>query len=338
MIRFDKEAPGGGVDAYTVLENGKAEIYFTVYLVEGSAEESVVVEGDAEETGVPQENMLPERKAEAQCPVTVEITMFDPKGKETARMHLCPIRGASSPESLFAEPLTTRTLLIYPQLWQSVNNPLLYRVKAHIIAGDTVMDAKEFPYPICSMRSIPDKGFFLNQKSFTLHAVQYSLTKDWRRFLEKDLDLLVELGANCLCPDRFPKDSMFYEKCLEKGMIVWKLLSEQPSIPRLWGGDKPLVSADRLRRQDLFYYYQTCWSDREVLHICNHEKTPRPGTTASVVVYSNQKKVALYVNGVLQEFKQTPPVCVFEDIEVKGEHMVVSAQAGECFASVTWSV
>lgn len=315
MIRFDKEAPGGGVDAYTVLENGKAEIYFNVYLAEGGLEES-----------------------DAQCPVMVEITMFDPKGKETARMRLYPMRGSSSPKSLSAEPLTTRTLLIYPQLWQSVSNPLLYRIKAHIIAGETVMDAKEFPYPICSMRNIPDKGFFLNQKSFTLHAVQYSLTKDWRNCLEKDLNLLVELGANCLCPDRFPKDSMFYEKCLEKGMIVWKLVSKQPSIPRLWGGDKSLVSADRLRRQDLFYYYQACWSNREVLHICNHEKGPRPGTTASVVVYSNQKKVALYVNGVLQEFKQTTPVCVFEDIEVKGEHMVVSAQAGECFASVTWSV
>ena len=160
MIRFDKEAPGGGVDAYTVLENGKAEIYFTVYLVEGSDEDSVVVEGDAEETGVPQENMPPDRKAEVQCPVTVEITMFDPKGKETARMRLSPMIGSSSPESLSPEPLTTRTLLIYPQLWQSVNNPLLYRVKAHIIAGETVMDAKEFPYPICSMRTIPDKGFF----------------------------------------------------------------------------------------------------------------------------------------------------------------------------------
>lgn len=336
MIVFDKEAPGGGVDAYTVLENGKAEIHFTVYLVEGGVEDSGAVKGGAVEDSVTQEGKPKEREIEALCSVTVEITMFDPKGKETARMRLQPMRGETLAKSLSTEPLTTRTLLIYPQLWQSVANPLLYRVKACISAGDTVMDTKEFPYPICSMRSIPDKGFFLNQKSFTLHAVQYSLTKDWRKFLDKDLDILVELGANCLCPDRFPKDSMFYEKCLEKGLIVWKLVSEQPSIPRLWGGDKPLVSADRLRRQDLFYYYQACWSNREVLHICNHEKMPRPGTMASAVVYSNQKKVALYVNGVLQEFKQTPPVCVFEDIVVKGEHMVVSAQAGECFASVTW--
>lgn len=309
MIRFDKEAPGGGVDAYTVIENGKAEIYFKVYLVESSAMEDCAV----------------------------EITMFDPKGKEAARMRLRPKRGLVSAEFSLTASLTTRTLLIYPQLWQSVTNPLLYRVKAHIISGETVLDAKEFLYPICSMRSIPGKGFLLNQKPFALQAVRYPVTKDWRKYLDKDLELLVELGANCICPDRFPRDNMFYEKCLEKGMIIWKLVADDLSIPRLWGGDTPLVSVDRLRRQDLFYYYQAIWSNREVLHICDHEKTPRPGTTASAVVYSNQKKVALYVNGILQEFKQTPPEFVFEDIAVKGEHTVVSVQAGECFASVTWS-
>lgn len=311
MIVFDKEAPGGGVDAYTVLENGKAEIHFTVYLVK-------------------------ECEVDAPSPVTVEITLTDPKGKETARMRLQPMRGGALAESVLTEPLTTRTLLIYPQLWHSVNNPLLYRVKACISAGETVLDAKEFLYPICSMHNIPDKGFLLNQKPFALQAVRYPVTKDWRKYLDKDLELLVELGANCICPDRFPRDSKFYEKCLEKGMIVWKLVSEHSTIPQLWGGDNPLVSADRLRRQDLFYYYQAIWSNREVLHICNHVKSPRPGTTASAVVYSNQKKVALYVNGILQEFKQTPPEFVFEDIMVKGEHTVVSVQAGECFASVTW--
>ncbi len=304
MILFDKEAPGGGVDAYTVIENGKAEIYFTVYLA-----------GDSE--------------PEPHCPVNVEITIYDPKGREAARMRLHPKA---------AETLTTRTLIIYPQLWQSVDNPLLYHVRALIIAGEKVVDLKEFPYPICSMHCIPGKGFFLNHKPFALRAVRCPMTKDWRQYLEEDLELLLELGANCICPDRFPRDSMFYEKCLEKGMVIWKLADETPSIPRLWGGDKPLVSADRLRRQDIFYYYQANWSNREVLHICSHEKTPRPGTTASAVIYSNQKKVALYVNGVLQEFKQSPPEFVFEDIPVAGEHMVVSVQAGECFASVTWSI
>ncbi len=319
MIQFDKEAPGGGIDAYTVIENGKAEIFFTVYLADEGGEEQ-------------------------EWPVNVEITIYDPKGREAARMCLHPgttelrIPAPQATASCITEALTTRTLIIYPQLWQSVDNPFLYRVRAMVIAGETVADLKEFPYPVCSMHSVSDKGFFLNHKPFCLRAVRCPITKDWRQYLEKDLALLLELGANCICPDRFPKDSLFYEKCLEKGLIIWKLPKENLSIPQLWGGDKPLVSADRLRRQDLFYYYQAGWSSREVLHICSHKKTPRPGTTASAVVYSNQKKAALYVNGILHEFKQSPPEFVFEDIPVIGEHTVVSVQAGECFASVTWSV
>ena len=169
-----------------------------------------------------------------------------------------------------------------------------------------------------------------------LHAVCYPVTKDWRKYLEKDLNLLLELGANCICPDRFPKDSVFYEKCLEKGMILWKLTAKDASIPSFVSDEHSLVSADRLRKKDLFYYYQALWSNQEVLHICPPEQACRSGTTACAVVYSNQKKVALYVNGILQEFKQTPPKFIFEDIMLKGEHPVISVQAGECFASFTW--
>lgn len=312
MIIFDKEAPGGGVDAYSVIENGKAEVRFTIYLTQAARQDSALPSG---ESGASR----------------VELTMYDPKGREAARMVL-------KAEGVLPEALTTRTLLIYPQLWQSVDSPLLYRVRALLLAGEEIADRKEFVYPICSMSSIGGKGFFLNDKPFTLHAVRYPVTSNWREYLEKDLDILLELGANCICPDRFVRDSMFYEMCLHKGLIIWKLAGGGDRLPLLWGDQKALLSHDRLRRKDLFYYYQACWSDRDVLHICSHARTPRPGTTASAVVYSNQKKVALYVNGILQEFKQSPPEFIFEDIPVKGEHTVISAQAGECFTSVTWSV
>ncbi len=310
MIRFDKEAPGMGVDAATVMGNGKAEISFSVYLTQGT--ETQVPKGEGEEN----------RRF-------VEITMYDPDGKQAARMRL-------KVPSQCREALTTRTLLVYPQLWQSVENPRVYRVEALLVAGEQIVDQKSFLYPVCEMQCIPGKGFFLNNRPLNLNAVRYKVSREWQNHLEEDLDIFLELGANCICPDRFPKNSMFYEKCIQKGLILWKLMGKEERVPLFAGEEGALLCADRLRRRDLFYKYQACWSKREVLHICDPVRMP--GRTASLVVYSNQKKAALYVNGMLHEFKQTPPEFIFEDIPAKGDHTVLSVQAGERITSVTWSL
>ena len=103
-------------------------------------------------------------------------------------------------------------------------------------------------------------------------------------------------------------------------------------------------------RTDLFYYYKACWSRIPFVHICNvqrgnvysHiEKTDNEQRfesaegTITVTVYSNQKKVALYVDGYLFEYKQGPPDFKFEDISLKHCQTVFTAQAGECSISVT---
>lgn len=103
-------------------------------------------------------------------------------------------------------------------------------------------------------------------------------------------------------------------------------------------------------RTDLFYYYKACWSRIPFVHICNvqrgnvysHiEKTDNEQRfesaeeTITVTVYSNQKKVALYVDGYLFEYKQGPPDFKFEDISLKRCQTVFTAQAGECSISAT---
>jgi hypothetical protein len=263
--------------------------------------------------------------------VRVEITVYDPEGEQAARMVL-PVAGHSE------ETICTRTLLIHPQLWQSVEGAKVYRVKAWVVADDKVWDTKEFVYPVCAMKCIPGKGFFLNSRPFPLKPVRYRVETDWKEHLERDLDILLELGANCICPEPFPRDGLFYENCLKRGMILWKPVKMKNKMP-LFAGEAPaLLTGDRIKRRELFYEYQANWSNREVLYICDPVKMPGSPIRASVTAYSNQKKVALYVNGILQEFKQSPPVFVFEDIPAKGEHTVISAQAGENTVSVTWSV
>ena len=332
MISFDREAPGGGVDAYTVTENSKAEIIFTVYLKQASEGDVQVQGGEHTQAAVQTvESARPQEKLQ------VELFLYDPNGQEAARMCV-----KTMPQEEACWTVNTRTLLIYPRMWQGTLVPVLYQVEALITNGEKQLDALRFVYPICTMRQVEGTDFLLNDRPYTLHAVKYGIPRaDGCLSMEKfaaDLEIMQELGANCICPDHFPTEPQFYELCLKKGMILWKLTGEAEEIPLFCGGEKALMSDDGRRKRDSFYLYQACWSNGKVLHICHNRQVPRPGSLASVMVYSNQKKVALYVNGVLQEFKESSPRFLFEDIPVRGEYTIVSAQAGDCFASVTWNI
>ena len=148
--------------------------------------------------------------------------------------------------------------------------------------------------------------------------------------------------------------------CCERGEKVdlREVLCEKkvPLLYRDWGR-KSLAGVAEINvlyenrgRTDLFYYYKACWSRIPFVHICNvqrgnvysHiEKTDNEQRfesaegTITVTVYSNQKKVALYVDGYLFEYKQGPPDFKFEDISLKHCQTVFTAQAGECSISVT---
>lgn len=349
MIRFDQEAPAGGLDVYVQLKNGKAEITFVMYLKEAEA--------GPEHPAGQQAKAGQERPTGQQADgiALINIKMFNENGEEAARVCL-------KVEAAVAErPLTTRTLLIYPHLWNSTDAPHLYEIKATITEEHQISDTIEILCPICHMSNVLQKGFFLNEKPFTLHAVRYHVEQNWFQYLEEDLKLLRELGANCICPDHLPQERSFYAECLERGIIVWKLTGDAENLPVFCGEEKALLRPDRSRRE-AFYLYKACWSRQSVLYICNPWKTPDrslafggihvseesavsgagviPETVAtsctiSVTVYSNRKRIALYVNGILHEFKESAPIFRFEDVPVKGEHTVISAQAGDMYYSLT---
>jgi beta-galactosidase len=61
--------------------------------------------------------------------------------------------------------------------------------------------------------------------------------------------------------------------------------------------DKGLVTSDRQLKKDAFYFYQANWSDEPVLHINSRRYTERTNALTSVKIYSNAKRVELFVNG-----------------------------------------
>ena len=91
---------------------------------------------------------------------------------------------------------------------------------------------------------------------------------------------------------------------------------------------KGLVTFDRKTRKDSFYLYKAWWSDENFVHICSKRFTDRTEREMEVKVYSNQKSVALYVNGEKAGEQTGEHVFSFR-VPLTGE-IEVKAVAGDC--------
>lgn len=60
--------------------------------------------------------------------------------------------------------------------------------------------------------------------------------------------------------------------------------------------DKGLVTRDRQKKKDAFYFYQSVWSAEPMVHITSSRYQNRPANVPEIKVYSNAEKVELFVN------------------------------------------
>ena len=91
---------------------------------------------------------------------------------------------------------------------------------------------------------------------------------------------------------------------------------------------KGLVTFDRKIKKDSFYLYKAYWSKEPFVHLCGSRYVDRAESTTTVKVYSNQKQVTLYVNGVEFDSKTGDKVFVFR-VPLQGE-VKLKAVAGDC--------
>ena len=114
--------------------------------------------------------------------------------------------------------------------------------------------------------------------------------------------------------------------------FVWNMF-DFAADARNQGGEpgmnhKGLVTFDRKTRKDSFYLYKAWWSDENFVHICSKRFTDRTESEMEVKVYSNQKSVALYVNGEKVGEQTGEHVFSFR-VPLTGE-IEVKAVAGDC--------
>lgn len=172
-MRFDENAPGGGAEAVYRLENGKAFLEWKLYFSE-----------DVTEQG----RNGPETEA--------RIYVTDREGNLVLECR----------QQLWEEePL--QSVLLQPRLWRGVEEPYLYDTEAILVDGSgCCRDRVRGHLPLRSLSNRQSGSPALNGAAWEPRAVRYFLpdkggAADRRRQMEKDLRMLLELGANCVCLD-----------------------------------------------------------------------------------------------------------------------------------------
>ena len=112
-------------------------------------------------------------------------------------------------------------------LWQGIKDPYLYTVEAALLRESEVIDVISCKCGIRTIHVDPDKGFFLNGKSYSLRGV--SRHQDWKGIgnaisyekMEQDMELIREIGANTVRLAHYQHNQYFYDLCDKYGMVVW---------------------------------------------------------------------------------------------------------------------
>ena len=129
----------------------------------------------------------------------------------------------------------------------------------------------------------------------------------------------------------------FMLECFKRHPYMWSThvwnMFDFAADARDQGGEpgmnhKGLVTFDRKTKKDSFYIYKAYWSEVPFVHIAGSRYVDRPEKVTTVKVYTNQPKVALYVNGKLLEEKTGDKVFTFK-VELNGETQL-KAVAGDC--------
>ena len=321
------------------IENGKAYLEFDLFRSkETEAERNICGCGD--NSGDLQESKY-------------VIYMLDSMQKEVFRC-ICP---------LSEEPV--KGILLHPHLWSGTEDPYLYTVRVFRVLNES--DSREARYvevcrtylPLRKLEEIPGKGWFLNDRPFEIRAVrcrEEDFAKgSYREFtdekccdggtlqdrrdseqgsIRKTLEILLSLGTNTICISEDTKDDFLKsleKECNRQGFVMWRVGEKNdvaPKLSELFKKNSPFYS-------DTFYCYKALWSRQSFVHISESSIRWCPGNRLTLTVYSNQKKVALYVDGILFEFRTGGGEYLFEEIPMEQYPVMINVTAGECSSAVT---
>ena len=112
-------------------------------------------------------------------------------------------------------------------LWDGVDDPYLYTCIATLSVNGHAVDMVSTKFGVRTFYVDPQKGFFLNGRSYPLRGV--CRHQDWKglgnaiskEHHDKDMELIREIGANTIRLAHYQHDQYFYDLCDKYGMAVW---------------------------------------------------------------------------------------------------------------------
>jgi len=112
-------------------------------------------------------------------------------------------------------------------LWDGLEDPYLYTVKATLIVNGKTVDEITSTCGVRYFEFSPKDGFHLNGRPYPLHGVSRHQDRKSvgnaisRENHEQDMELIREVGANTIRLAHYQHDQYFYDLCDKYGMIVW---------------------------------------------------------------------------------------------------------------------
>lgn len=251
--------------------------------------------------------------------------------------------------------------LLHPHLWQGPENPYRYRLEVY---GADPKPIIRMSLPIRTLTEVPGKGSFFNGQTFCPRKVYYEhadlgIGSETEQDLQEErmryrLSQLVKMGANMIVlrekRDVDQDSLLLQELCDEVGLLVERteyvgtnggFLSSSMQSDEVLShdtqagiGGKSLFMPNGL--PSVSYYLQKArWSSEPFVYIDHKSLQKQSDGSYRVSVYSNQKKVALFLNGRVFGFQCEGPEFVFQDIPVRRIPVLLAAEAGESRMSVT---
>jgi beta-galactosidase len=151
----------------------------------------------------------------------VSIMLIDPDGVQAAKGNV------STPISSGGSSDVAQTLdILNPRLWD-IKTPELYRAEIRVSVAGRIEDSETVTFGIRSFRFTADDGFHLNGRRVQLKGV--NLHHDLgpigaafnKRAMERQLEIMQEMGANALRTSHNPPASEVLDLCDRMGIIVW---------------------------------------------------------------------------------------------------------------------
>lgn len=193
------------------------------------------------------------------------------------------------------------------------------------------------PLPLRRLERLPGKGYFLNGTLFQPKTVNYVLPEtiaeaECQSRMFQDLELLLWLGANSIyCNESDKVRRGLQQLCDRLGILMWPEASEVS----LRGGEQCLLDNATDSPSTFFFQCMTHWSSRPFVYIAPESVVAASNGGFSAVVYSNCDKVALYTDGVLFEVHCGEEKFVFEDIPARRPCIMLTAEADGCIISLS---